>query len=90
MIYHDVMLDKGKEYPNKISKAITAQCLANYLRWRVIKVNGKRLEKEKMFDFELYQTSVDKTEKEKVKDLIEKDSYLQYLVDAIRHATGTE
>lgn len=89
-IYHDVMLDKAaeQEYPNKISKAITAQCLSNYLKWKCIKVNGKPLEKEKMFDFELYQTAVDQEVKEKIKRKIEEDTYLQYLVNAIRHATG--
>lgn len=90
IIYHDIMLDQSKKYPNKISKAITAQCLANYLRWKCIKVNEMKLEKIKMFDFELYQTSLDKEEKEKIKQEIEKDEYLNYLVSAIKHATGAD
>lgn len=89
-IYHDIMLDKASEkgYSNKISKAITAQCLSNYLKWKCIKINGKPLEKEKMFDFELYQTAADQEMKEKIKKKIENDNYLKYLVDAIKHATG--
>ena len=92
IIYHDIMLDKAKvdKCPNKISKAITAQCLANYLRWKTIKVNEEEFGKEKMFDFELNQTNPNKEEKEKIKKLIETDEYLKYLVQAIKHATGIE
>lgn len=85
-IYHDIMLDKTKSSPSPISKAITAHCFANYLRWKIIK-NDNGLTQEKMFDYELYQTQTDNVNKSKIKEEIVKSDHLKYLVDAIEHAT---
>lgn len=85
-IYHDVMLNPN----NSISKAITAQCLANYLRWRIVKKDGEQIEKEKMFDYDLYQTALDEDTRQNICKKLERDKYLKYLVDAIKHAVGKE
>ena len=68
-------------------KAIVAQCLASMLRLEIICEN---LDKEIMFDIDLYQHTVDKAKKAELKQKFENDPYLNYLVDAIKHAVGAE
>ncbi len=41
-----------------------------------------------MFDLELYQLKVDEDKKQKLKEVIETDSYLKYIVDEIKYAVG--
>lgn len=83
-IYHDIML-KDK----KISKAITAQCLANSLRWQMLKVPRRSLlSQDKMFDYDLYQTTMNEIGRKTLCDKIKSDKYLKYLVDAIKHSVG--
>lgn len=66
-------------------KSIVAQCLASVLRLEIV---GQALPKEKMFDIDLYQHSIDEHKKEVLRTIIENDHYLNYLVHAIKHAAG--
>jgi putative ATP-dependent endonuclease of OLD family len=68
-------------------KAIVAQCLASMLR---LEITAGTVEKEKMFDFDLYQQTIDKNKKAELKDKFENDPYLGYLVEAIKHAVGAD
>lgn len=91
-IYHDIMLNKEqKESGTKTtSKAIVAQCFASNLRWAIVKTDvNPSLTEDKKFDLNLYQLNVNEKQRETLKGKIEKDQDLLYLVNAIRHATGT-
>lgn len=81
---YGLMLDsKGKSG----LKAIVAQCLASILKWKIAVVpNG--MTQSQMFELDLYQWKVDEDEKRKLKEVIEKDPYLKYIVDAIKYAVG--
>ena len=68
-------------------KAIVAQCLASLL---CISIISEEIDKEDMFDTDLYQTTIDKEKKRKLKLEFESDPYLKYLVDAIKHAVGED
>ncbi len=68
-------------------KAIVAQCLASILKWKIAVV-PKGMTQAQMFDLELYQLKVDEDKKQKLKELIETDPYLKYIVDAIKYAVG--
>lgn len=81
--YHDIMLEK------QISKAIVAQCLASNLRWSLID-ETKELTKEKMFDLDLYQISINEDKRKALAEQLESDIYLKYIVDAIKHAAGVK
>ena len=81
--YHDIMLKK------EISKAIVAQCLASNLRWSLID-ETKGLTKEKMFDLDLYQISINEDKRKALAEQLERDIYLKYIVDAIKHAAGVK
>ena len=81
--YHDIMLEK------QISKAVVAQCLASYLRWSLID-ETKGLTKEKMFDLDLYQISINEDKRKALAEQLERDIYLKYIVDAIKHAAGVK
>ena len=91
-LYHDLMLNKKAGRKSKTtSKAIVAQCMAGSIRWSITKIDaaGKEpLTKDKMFDMDLYQTEIDVDKRKKLKEEIESDCYLKYLVDAIKHAIG--
>lgn len=91
-LYHDLMLNKKSGRKAKTtSKAIVAQCMAGSIRWSITKIDaaGKEpLTKDKMFDMDLYQTEIDVDKCKKLKEEIESDCYLKYLVDAIKHAIG--
>lgn len=66
-------------------KAIVAQCLASILKWKIADI-PVGMTQAQMFDMELYQWKVNKTEKRKLKEAIESDVYLKYIVDAIKYA----
>ena len=81
-LYQTLMLDDG------VSKAITAQCLAAELRKSL--VVGYQLEGEEMFDADLFQLQIDEAARNAQKSKIERDSYLEYIVKAIKYVTGAE
>lgn len=68
-------------------KAIVAQCLASILKWNV-SIIPDGVTKEKMFDMDLYQYQIDAEKKDKLKQQIESDCCLKYIVDAIKCVTG--
>lgn len=68
-------------------KAIVAQCLASILKWN-ISIVPAGITKEKMFELDLYHYQVDEEKKAKLKQKIESDYFLKYIVDAIKFATG--
>lgn len=82
-MYH-LMLDKNDKSG---LKAIVAQCLASLLRWDISDVHDD-LTEEQMFDLDLYQCLVDDTKKQLLKEEIENDEYIRYLVNAIKYAVG--
>lgn len=67
-------------------KAIIAQCLASMLRWD-ISIIPEDVTKEEMFDIDLLQFRKDEQKNQKMKELIEGDEYLAYIVGAIKYAT---
>ena len=68
-------------------KAIVAQCLASVLRWKT-SVIPDGLTQEKMFDLDLYGFKTDEQKKSALKAEIESDPFLNYIVNAIKYATG--
>lgn len=80
-IYKKTLLDK------KISKAITAQCLASILQFEILDNNDNKISKEVMFDIDLYQKNFNNENNNKLKDKLLKDKYLKYIMDAIKYAT---
>lgn len=81
-LYQNLMLD------DRVSKAITAQCLAAELRKSF--VVGRQLEGDEMFDADLFQLRIDDTKRNALKSQIESDSSLKYIVEAIKYVTGAE
>lgn len=80
----DLMLkDSGKSG----LKAIVAQCLASILKWNIADIPDG-VHKEQMFDLDLYQWDVNTSEKQKLKEAIENDEYLKFIVEAIKYAVG--
>lgn len=82
-IYNLMLNENGKSG----LKAIVAQCLASILKWKLAGV-PKGMTQAQMFDLELYQLKVDEDKKQKLKEVIETDPYLKYIVDAIKYAVG--
>ncbi|MCI7326933.1 MAG: AAA family ATPase, partial [Clostridiales bacterium] len=81
---YDLMLDgSGKSG----LKSIVAQCLSSILRMAFL---TEPVDKEKMFDLDLYQHTVDEGKRVELKQKFENDPYLKYLVDAIKHAVGVD
>lgn len=81
---YDLMLNSdGKS----VLKSIVAQCLAALLRYRISAI-PEEFKQANMFDLDLYGFKIDKQEKDKLKDDIEKDQYLSYIVQAIKYAAG--
>ena len=70
-------------------KAIVAQCLASTLRWRT-SIIPEGVTQEKMFELDLYGYEIDELKKTELKTQIERDQYLRYIVNAIKHAAGEE
>ena len=82
---YDLMLDEnGKSN----LKAIVAQCLASILRWNILSEIPNNVKPENMFDIDLYAIKVDEAKRMKLKDTIEKDQFLGYIVGAIKYAAG--
>lgn len=82
-IYNLMLNEDGKSG----LKAIVAQCLASVLRWK-ISVIPSELAQEKMFDLDLYGLKTDEQKKRGLKEAIENDQFLNYIVKAIKHAAG--
>lgn len=82
-VYQIMLSDNGS---SKL-KAIVAQCFASILRWN-ISIVPYGITKEKMFELDLYHYQVDEGKKGELKQKIESDNYLKYIVDAIKYATG--
>lgn len=82
-IYNLMLNENGKSG----LKAIVAQCLASVLRWK-ISVIPSELAQEKMFDLDLYGLKTDEQKKRELKEAIENDQFLNYIVKAIKHAAG--
>jgi putative ATP-dependent endonuclease of OLD family len=70
-------------------KAIVAQCLASMLKWN-ISIIPDGVTKEKMFDLDQYCYRIDEEKRVQLKQRIESDDYLKYIVDAIKYATGVQ
>ena len=82
-IYNLMLNEDGKSG----LKAIVAQCLASVLRWKISVIPSK-LAQEKMFDLDLYGLKTDEQKKRELKEAIENDQFLNYIVKAIKHAAG--
>lgn len=82
-MYNTMLRDDG----GSSLKAIVAQCLASLLKWE-ISVIPDGVRKEKMFDLDLYRYRVSGEKRIQLKQQIESDCYLKYIVDAIKYATG--
>lgn len=68
-------------------KAIVAQCFASILRWKTsIIPNGDT--QEKMFDIDLYGYKIDENKLATMKQEIENDPFISYIVSAIKYAAG--
>lgn len=70
-------------------KAIVAQCLASILKWDT-SIEPEGVGEESMFDLDLYRYQTDPDKLSALKQQIEADVYLKYLVDAIKYAAGVE
>ena len=81
---YSLMLDEGGK---SSLKAIVAQCLASVLRWK-ISVIPDGVTQEKMFDLDLYRLKTDDQKKTELKSEIERDRFLNYIVQAIKYAAG--
>ena len=68
-------------------KAIVAQCLASVLRWKTSVIPDNDTQ-EKMFDIDLYGYKADAAKKAALKNEIEADPYIGYIVKAIKYAAG--
>ncbi len=83
---YDTMLDRGGK--SKL-KAMVAQCLAAAMRFDTSDVPAGR-GREYMFDLDILRASSDGSKTNKVKQELEEDPYVRYLVNAIRHACGLQ
>lgn len=70
-------------------KAIVAQCLASILCWEIAEIPSG-LTQDKMFDLDLYGLKTDENKKSELKSKIEKDKFLNYIVNAIKYAAGED
>lgn len=80
-LYQKQILDSG------LSKTLVAQSFANLLQWEMM-VQDESVNKHNLFALEQYQVSIDERKQLELKQRIETDEYLKYLVDAIKHAAG--
>lgn len=81
-LYEQMIDDNGKSG----LKAIVAQCLAAILNWKIAEVPAD-ITMEKMFEADLYRHEVNEEKKTELKEKIESDGYMKYIVDAIKHVT---
>ena len=70
-------------------KAIVAHCLASLIRWEVSDI-PQGYGYEHIFDYELLGISANEAKKSHLRQNIEDDPSLRYLVDAIRYACGLD
>lgn len=84
-IYKSMLNESGKSG----LKAIVAQVLASLLRWKSSVISNE-LTQDKMFDFDLYGLKTDEQMKSELKSMIVNDQFLNYIVNAIKHASGEE
>ena len=70
-------------------KAIVAQCMASILRWECLE-DPQDDKKENLFDIDLFQFKVSNEKISTLKEKIEEDESLRYIVSAIKHAVGVE
>lgn len=84
---YDLMLNKNGKSD---LKAITAQCLAANLQLSFAVLPKDFAEENDMFDLDLFQWEIDESKKKALKEQIEGDQYLQYIVNAIKHAAGVD
>lgn len=68
-------------------KSIVSQCLSSMLQLSIV---AEPVDQIKMFDLDLYQHTVDGVKRNELKHKFEKDPYLKYIVDAIKHAVGAD
>lgn len=68
-------------------KSIVAQCFASMLKWKISVIPGGSSQ-EKMFDLDLYGWRIDEEKRLSLKEQLEKDNYLKYIVDAIKYASS--
>lgn len=80
-IYNNTLLER------KISKAITAQCLANLLEYQIA-TTGKK--KEEMFDLNLFQKKVNHQKRKELAKRLRNDKYIEYIVNAIDYSAGKQ
>lgn len=71
-------------------KAITAQCLAAFLRLSYSTPPDGFTTEDDMFDLDLFQWELKEKEKAELKQKIEQDDYLSYLVCAIKYAANAD
>jgi len=71
-------------------KAITAQCLASIMQLNFIISPDGFTEEDNMFDLDLLQWKVDEEKRQMLKESIESDSALKYIVKAIKHAARAD
>lgn len=69
-------------------KSITAQCLAALLRLSYSTLPDGFKTEDDMFDLDLFQWELKEEEKAELKQKIEQDDHLSYLVRAIKHAAN--
>lgn len=81
---YELMLDESGKSG---LKTIVAQCLSSMLR---MDIASKHINQDKMFDLDLYQHTVDVDKQDEMKRKFNNDSYLKYIVDAIKHAVGAD
>ena len=84
-IYSLMLNDDG----SSTLKAIVAQCLASILRWKTSIIPYGDTQ-EKMFDIDLYGYKTDNEKQTVIKEKIESDLYIGYIVDAIKYAAGED
>ena len=84
-IYSIMLRDEGKSS----LKAIVAQCLASILKWEISSIPDG-VTQEKMFDLDMYRYQVNEERRIQLKEQIESDRYLKYIVDAIKYAVGVQ
>lgn len=82
-IYKETLLDE------KISKAITAQCLAAILQHNVLKLDSTNQTKDDMlFDADMYRKKHEESKLAAMEKSLRGDENLKYIVDAIDYATS--
>lgn len=74
-----MLRDEGKSS----LKAIVAQCLASILKWEISSIPDGATQ-EKMFDLDMYRYQVNEERRIQLKEQIESDRYLKYILALYR------